>query len=117
MIEFIQPEFVHEDDRGSLKQLVSKGWSQVNVIHSSKGAIRGDHYHKENRELFYILNGSFALSLERGSDKQEHQIKAGDMFIIEAGVKHSFEFTEDTNLVAMYDIGVENTAEFDIHSG
>ena len=45
LIEFIKPDFDFTDDRGSLTQLVHKGWNQVNYITSVGGAFRGNHYH------------------------------------------------------------------------
>lgn len=115
MIKFIQPEFIHEDDRGCLKQLVSKGWSQVNFISSNRAAIRGHHYHKENSELFFVISGSFKLILEKDNLKQDLIIKTNDMFIIEPKTMHAFEFLEDTLLVSMYDLGVEVKEELDIY--
>ena len=50
LIEFIKPDFSFTDDRGSLTQLVHKGWNQVNYITSVGGAFRGNHYHKNNTE-------------------------------------------------------------------
>lgn len=44
-IKFIEPEFIHGDDRGVLSQLSSKNkWSQVNYIKSEPGAVRGNHF-------------------------------------------------------------------------
>ena len=39
--------------------------------------------------------------------KEEYEIRKGDMFIIPEYVYHSFEYHEDTYLVAMYNDGVE----------
>jgi quercetin dioxygenase-like cupin family protein len=108
LIKFILPEFIHKDDRGMLKQITSKGkWSQVNYIESDIGSIRGNHYHKINRELFYIIDGKFMLTLELNDHKMVYEIIANDLFIIEPMVKHSFDFKEKTRLISMYDKGVE----------
>jgi dTDP-4-dehydrorhamnose 3,5-epimerase-like enzyme len=106
LISFIEPEFRHADDRGCLLQLVSQGWKQVNVIRSSKGSIRGGHYHKENKELFYVVCGSFRLVLDRGKEHFEQRITEGMMFIVHADVVHTFEYLEDAIIVACYDHGV-----------
>jgi quercetin dioxygenase-like cupin family protein len=116
LIEFVKPEFVYQDDRGCLRQLVSSGWNQVNVISSESDTFRGGHYHKHNREMFYIISGAFELTLECDEEKEAYQIKAGDMFIIPANVTHSFEFTKETLLVALYDNGVEREEGMDIHT-
>ena len=116
LITFLSPEFVHQDDRGCLKQLVSQGWNQVNVITSDPDTFRGGHYHQHNREMFYIIEGGFDLTLEKDGHKEAYTISSGDMFIIEPQVMHSFQFTQKTTLVALYDLGVTKVTEtIDIH--
>ena len=41
LIKMLEPDFVFENEAGSLKQLVHDGWKQVNVITSVGGAVRG----------------------------------------------------------------------------
>ena len=107
-IKFVEPEFIYHDDRGFLAQLFSKKkWSQVNFIKSNANSIRGNHYHQVNRELFYVIDGSFFLTLEIENQKVVYNMAKGDMFIIEAEVKHSFEYITETLLISMYDNGVE----------
>lgn len=107
LLKMIEPDFIFENECGCLVQLVREGWNQVNVITSAAGSKRGGHYHKINKEGFYIINGKFKLILEEGAVKEEHILKSGDMFIIEPYQKHYFEYLEDTILVSMYDKGVE----------
>lgn len=107
LIEIIKPNFVYEDLRGSLTQLVREGYSQINVITSKAGCIRGGHYHKQNREAFYIVSGSLKLTVSKGQNIEEYMFQQGDMFAIPPFVCHDFVFISDTLLVSMYDIGVE----------
>lgn len=107
LIEILKPDFEFEDDRGSLKQLVHDGWKQFNVITSKSDSIRGGHYHKLNKEAFYIVSGRVKVILSANMDSEEHMFKAGDMFAINKNILHSFEFFEETLLVSMYDLGVE----------
>ena len=107
LIEFIKPDFVFENEAGSLKQLVHDGWKQFNVITSVAGAVRGNHYHKYNEEGFYIIQGSFKLIVWKGDEREEYQIKTGDMFLVPPYIFHTFEYIEDTVLVSMYSNGVE----------
>lgn len=107
LIEFVKPDFVFENEAGCLKQLVHDGWKQVNVITSVAGSVRGKHYHKYNRECFYIIDGSFKLTVWNDEVTEEYEIKKGDMFIMPEYVFHTFEYHEDTILIGMYDKGVE----------
>ena len=61
VITFIEPEYNISDDRGYLKQLVSSGWNQTNLVFSKKNTFRGGHFHKNNDEVFFIINGTFEL--------------------------------------------------------
>jgi len=54
--------FTFNDDRGTLVQLVHEGYKQMNVVTSKKGVFRGGHYHKMNREVFYIISGHFKFT-------------------------------------------------------
>lgn len=115
LIEIIKPDFVYEDQRGSLTQLVREGYSQVNVIASKGQCVRGGHYHKQNQEAFYIVSGQLRLRVGKEQNQEEYTFQEGDMFVIPPFVWHDFEFITDTLLVSMYDNGVElSTGEKDI---
>lgn len=107
LINYIKPDFVHQDERGGLYQLVSKGYTQVNYIYSKADMVRGGHYHKLNKEIFFVIRGSFRLVLESDIEKEEYIMKSGDFFEIEKGIRHTFGYLEDTELISMYDLGVE----------
>lgn len=107
LIEILKPDFCFEDNRGKLTQLVHEGYKQVNVLFTKKGVERGSHYHKENKEIFYIISGSLKLNVSRDSISEEYYFKAGDMFLIPEYVMHSFFYEEDTLKVSMYSNGVE----------
>ncbi len=103
----LQPDFEFSNRNGSIIQLVNKGWNQVNVLESKKGSKRGGHYHKENKELFYIISGEANLILDNGAVEEIMNLKKGDMFLVSPYQMHTFEFLEDTFMVSLYDIGVE----------
>ena len=107
LIENIKPNFEFRDERGSLVQLVREGYKQFNVITSKKGVLRGNHYHRHNREAFYVVSGKFRLDAFLGDERESHEYSAGDMFVIPPMVVHSFSYLEDTLLVSMYSEGVE----------
>ena len=57
LIERIEKDFEYVDDRGTLTQLVRKGYSQINIVTSKGGVFRGGHYHRLNTEAYYIIKG------------------------------------------------------------
>lgn len=107
LIKIIKPDFVLENNAGSLKQLIHDGWKQINVITSVAGAVRGNHYHKYNDEAFYVISGHFKLTVWNEKIKEEYDFKASNMFLIPSYILHTFEYYEDTILVSMYSNGVE----------
>lgn len=107
LISYLKPDFVFENDAGSLKQLVHDGWKQINVITSRAGSTRGGHYHKYNREGFYVVKGRFLLTVWDKETREKYEMKERDMFLIPPNVFHTFDYQEETLLVSMYSNGVE----------
>ena len=108
LIEILKPDFEHIDERGRLAQLVHGGYSQVNAVFTKKGAVRGNfHYHRGTDEVFYLLSGKVRVTARFGGETAHSEFKSGDMFRIKAGVRHCFEYIEDTYLVALYSARVE----------
>ena len=112
----MMPDFKHEDVRGKLLQLVSSGYSQVNYIETQEGAIRGWHYHRINKEAFFIICGHLKVDLWKiskesfgvvGGSHEEVTLKSGDMFFIEPYVLHVFTYKSNTSLISFYSVGVE----------
>lgn len=108
LIKYLDTDFKFENETGLLVQLVHEGWNQINVLVSTKGSIRGGHFHKVSNEAFYIVSGKCKLILENAGEKEENELKAGDFFLVSPFQKHTFIFDEDTIMVSMYDICVEN---------
>ncbi|RKI40082.1 cupin domain-containing protein [bacterium D16-51] len=108
MLKIVEPDFLFEDARGKLVQLAHAGFEQVNYVFSAGGSFRGGHYHKENAECFYVISGRFKIAVEMDGKREEHIFGAGDMFCVPPMAAHSFSYLEDTQLIALYDRGVEH---------
>lgn len=117
LIERIIPDFEHTDERGTLTQLIRRGYSQVNVVTSKGGISRGGHYHKYNTEAYYIIKGKCRVTAYVGDKRESTEFSAGNFFRIGPYVTHDFDYIEDTILVAMYSLGVEaDDGEMDIYT-
>jgi len=105
----LTPDFVVTNDKGHLAQLCHEGWSQVNVLTSPAGSYRGNHYHKENLECFYVVSGCLRVVFISVDKKETEEVtfNEGEMFAIYPNVVHSLESLTATVLVALYDKGVE----------
>lgn len=108
LIEKLTPDFSFPDDRGVLVQLVHDGYRQVNAVFTKKGAVRGNyHYHKQTDEVFFILEGCAEITAVLDGKKETAQFRSGDMFRIQANVRHNCRYLEDTYLVVLYSFPVD----------
>lgn len=117
LIERIKVDFEYEDERGKLTQLVRRGYSQINVVTSIGGTLRGGHFHKYNTEAYYVIKGECKVTASRNGEIESEVFSTGDFFRIGPFINHDFEYIEDTILVTMYSLGVEmDNEEKDIYS-
>lgn len=108
LVKILNYDFKFTDERGSLFQLIHKGYSQVNYVLSEKGAERGNfHYHEFNNEVFFVISGKMIVTLEYNGEKETHTFSENDMFMIEKNIRHKFVFVEKTQMIAFYDVGIE----------
>lgn len=114
MYRLLAPEFAHRDERGSLLQLASKGYSQVNVLVSRRGVTRGGHYHERCREAFFVVSGNVHVTMERDGAVEEADFAEGSFFEFETFTAHEMYFPEDCVMVALYDTPVESEEGKDI---
>lgn len=114
LIKIIKPDFEFKDERGCLIQLCRRGYSQINLITSNKGVLRGNHYHKLNTEAFYVISGKFEVTAKQNETIEKYTFTSGDMFLIPPYVIHSFYYNEETCLISMYSLGVEIDIDNDV---
>lgn len=108
LIEILKPDFVFEDERGTLSQITHSPFAQTNAVFSKKGAIRGGfHYHNFSKEIFFVISGSIKTTVHLNGQTEEYIFNGGDMFLIPEKVGHNMEYLEDTYLVAFYTNRVE----------
>lgn len=107
LTKILQIDFDFHDERGSITQLVHRGYNQFNVIFSNAGVKRGGHYHRLNNEAFYVIKGKLRFEAKYKNLNEVFEFGPGDFFGIGPNIIHSFDYLEDTILVSLYDKGVE----------
>ena len=107
LYQVLEPDFIFTDDRGTLTQLVHTGYTQINVVTSKAGTLRGNHYHKRSTEAFYVISGTIEVTLHRENEDEKAIFQCGDFFQIAPNTVHSMFYPEDTVLVGLYDIPIE----------
>lgn len=104
-IKIITP--FHTDDRGTLAYLSDQKIKirDVLVLDSKKGAIRANHYHKEDIHYMYIVSGSFEYITKNMSEEnpkiERAIVKAGEMVITPPMFAHKVIFLEDTLAIVL----------------
>lgn len=88
-----------EDDRGTIRDILTHTpVEHVTVIESKKGAVRGNHYHKDTLQYDYIVSGKMKiLSRPTGSDTVESVIATpGALILHDLSEAHTLIALEDS---------------------
>lgn len=92
------PQF--SDNRGKITQVIdSIPFSSVLLITCNKGAIRANHYHKDDYHVCLLTKGRmfyYERPLGSNSIPVKHVFSAGDVFYTPSLVEHCMEFLDDS---------------------
>jgi len=83
---------MYQDERGTIKDLIVGKDYSVTHITFTKGAVRGNHLHKETFQVDTVLSGK----LFNG----EKELVAGDIVEIQAGTPHAYRALEDSEIIS-----------------
>lgn len=103
-MEILNLYTVHQDDRGSFWGITNKyTWGEINFIETKEKVVRGGHYHKYTKELFYILEGEIEVSVRHLVSGEENTFvaKAGMIFILDPYEVHTFRTLTDAKWINM----------------
>ena len=95
-----KPAFV--DERGEITDIVENiPFNSLTMITSSKGAVRGNHYHKRTTQYTYIIEGTCRYYSQKPGEPVEQVIaRKGDLVVSPPLESHAFEALEDAVLLA-----------------
>ena len=97
----IAPYTVRGDNRGKLIGIMNEGlWEEFNYLETFAGAVRGNHFHKQTLELFFIIEGEVDVVIKQTSEEiiNEHLV-TGDILLIEPGETHTFHCLKNTRWI------------------
>jgi len=103
-MEFLEKYVIHEDARGSFQGIINKyTWGEINHIFTRKGVVRGNHYHRYTKELFYILEGRVRVEVRHLVTGETHEFiaEAHTAFIVDPYETHTFTTIEDSTWLNM----------------
>jgi quercetin dioxygenase-like cupin family protein len=102
-MKIVHREYAFEDNRGQILDILeNEAIDSVTLINSKKGAIRGDHYHKETTQYVFILNGELELLTQFGEDALEKTVlKKGDLAVTDPMEKHTMKALQDSEFLVL----------------
>jgi len=91
------------DERGGFLGITQESWAEANFIETRANQVRGNHYHKETRELFFIISGEIDVVIDdlNSGKHLEVLVSKGDVFIIEPYELHTFHTRTDAQWLNM----------------
>lgn len=102
-VKHIEPSF--SDERGVILDILEAEIHHTGVITFKKGAVRANHYHKQQDQYTYILSGKIELKSKdmgkEGSPTETHILGVHDLAIVPAHVAHAYKALEDTVMICL----------------
>jgi quercetin dioxygenase-like cupin family protein len=92
-----------EDERGQILDILeNEPIEHATLISSKKGAIRGNHYHKESVQYTFVLKGSLKLFTQMPDEEVKTTvIKTGDLLLTPPMEKHTLVALEDSEFLIL----------------
>lgn len=99
----VHKKSVFEDERGHIVDILENEIIEsVTLISSKKGAIRGNHYHKESVQYTFVTKGRLKLVTQMPDGEIETtSIKAGDLVFTPPMEKHALVAQEDSEFLVL----------------
>jgi quercetin dioxygenase-like cupin family protein len=100
-LSHIAPKF--SDSRGEILDVLSaEQIDYVTIINSKKGAVRGNHFHRETLQWVYLLKGSLKVLFRMPGETVQTQLLApGDLLLNECEEEHAIEALEDSSFLVL----------------
>ncbi len=85
---------------------------EVNDVYIKVAIIKGNeipwHNHKNEDELFYIIEGSLLFEIE---DKDSFVMKKGDLYIVKKGINHRVSSVKECKIMLVENKSTEHTGD------
>lgn len=88
---------MHTDKRGTIKDLLVTDEYSITYITFNEGAVRGNHFHNETKQVDVVLKGVLLCK----TDEIIKEIGQGDSHIHYAGTPHAYQAITDSELLSI----------------
>ena len=103
-------EVIH-DPRGDIIPVADGVFRSIMVLHSKKGTVRANHWHKTDSHVMYIISGAAKYYKEIDGALVEQVLLPGDSVFTGPNVVHAIKFTTDTAMI----VCAENERDYDAY--
>ncbi len=94
---------VFEDKRGKIFDLVEDPISHIGFITFKKGAMRGNHYHKQSTQYTFVLSGKIELYTKDARKKNARAVKTimtpGYLAVIPPHIIHTYRAVTPSSMI------------------
>jgi quercetin dioxygenase-like cupin family protein len=89
------------DERGEIRDLLRKAaLDGVTFIRTSRGSIRGNHYHRETSQWTYVISGRLRWVTQMpGEEPKEDVVGPGSFILSPPEERHAMIAEEDTTMI------------------
>ncbi len=104
-----------EDARGTIRDIfVAEPKEHCTIITTTKGGVRGNHYHKLSRQHDYVVSGRMKIYGQKVGEKEIIQAEIGPGYLViwEPNEAHEFVALDDVTFITFVD-GVRGGDDFE----
>jgi mannose-6-phosphate isomerase-like protein (cupin superfamily) len=88
---------------GKTQPLLLSSAVEIHEINVDKGGFCSTHAHQSKVNAFYVVSGWLTIKRHKSYELiDETELFSGDMCVVPAGEKHSFQACEDTQALEIY---------------
>ena len=94
----------YKDERGTIIPITDIKMKSCVLIHSKKGTLRANHYHKTDWHFCYVLNGEIDYYYRPCGESYEPKkvkVNKGQLFFTPPLVEHAMVFKKDTSFLTL----------------
>jgi oxalate decarboxylase/phosphoglucose isomerase-like protein (cupin superfamily) len=98
----LEPAIV--DHRGTIQEIANVPMKSAYIIHSKKGTVRANHWHKTDWHFCYVLSGHiryYSRPHDTNEPLKELVVQQGQMVYTPPLVDHAMHFPEETTFLVL----------------
>ncbi len=88
------------DSRGTIKDLFVNDEMSVTEVTFKKGAVRGNHYHKETRQIDFVMSGELT-AFTGGNVVTKEVVPEGEGMVFNKGVPHAYKANKPSRVISI----------------